>query len=612
MVFPKWPFLFLCLLTGWGWTNEAPHRTTNEIVKYMKRLEVLHLSRRAQNSQRSIHLLEDMLKNVIFPSVNVTLQTNSIQSLVFKLTCDFSGLIINNSYLQKATTRHVMKFPAELTQQACAERKASPELRLICIYFDKNHYFQDDNNSALLNDNILGASLVNHSVSNLKQNINISFWHNESLATYDLTCVFWKEGAGKASWGAWSTEGCKTVQVTPYKVLCQCDHLTYFAVLMKLSSSKISMELLDPLTYISIVGCSLSIVASLLTILLHFYSRKIFGCFSKTFHLRNTENSRGPPTSHFKKKRDSTTYIHMNLHTSVILLNVTFLLSPSLVLQPTGCVAMAALLHYALLSCLTWMAIEGFNLYLLFVRVYNIYIRRYILKLCALGFPAIIVILLLLLKRSAYGHYNIPIKTSLENDTNSQNASMCWIKSVAIHRVFVMGYAGVATLFNLVILIWAVKMLCGLRSREKWESRTCQDFTTVLGLSMLLGITWNLAFFSFQEFLVPQLFLFTIFNSLYGFFLFLWFCAQKRHSDLEAEISSSSQIRTGLPSHNSPFKAAQHSAVTCLSNLHGISHQEGEMEENMGHKEAQPFRPSTIGCPGSQETAKILSPHSEN
>ncbi|XP_051830503.1 adhesion G-protein coupled receptor G5 isoform X2 [Antechinus flavipes] len=596
MVFPKWPFLFLCLLTGWGWTNEVPNRTTSEIVAYMERLEILPFSRRTQNSQRSIHLLEDMLNHVILPSVNITLQTNSIQSLVFKLTCNFSGLIIKDSYLQKATTRHVMQFPAELTQQACAERNTSLELRLICIYFDQKYYFQDDNNSLLLNNNILGAILMNYSVSNLKQNINISFWHNESLATYDLTCVFWKEGAGKASWGAWSIEGCKTVEVTPYKVLCQCDHLTYFAVLMKLSSSKISVELLDPLTYISIVGCSLSIVASLLTILLHFYSR-------------------GPSTSHFKKKRDSTTYIHINLHVSVILLNVTFLLSPSLVFQPIGCVAMAALLHYSLLSCLTWMAIEGFNLYLLFVRVYNIYIRKYILKLCALGwgFPAIIVIFLLLLKRSAYGHYTIPIKTSLENDTNFQNVSMCWIKSVAIHRVFVMGYAGVASLFNLVILIWTVKMLCGLRSREKkWKSRTCQDFTTVLGLSMLLGITWNLAFFSFQEFLVPQLFLFTIFNSFYGFFLFLWFCAQKRHSDLEAEISSSSQIRTGLPNHNSPFRAVQPSSVTCLSSLHGISHQEGEVKKNMGHKEVQPFMPSTIGFPGKQETAKILSPHSEN
>lgn len=90
-----------------------------------------------------------------------------------------------------------------------------------------------------------------------------------------------------------------------------------------------------------------------------------------------------------RQQGDSITRIHMNLHASVLLLNVTFLLSPSLALPSTSetaaCKALAAIMHFALLSCLTWMAIEGFNLYLLLGRVYNIYIHRYLLKLCAVG-----------------------------------------------------------------------------------------------------------------------------------------------------------------------------------------------------------------------------------
>nr|XP_020819359.1 adhesion G-protein coupled receptor G5 isoform X10 [Phascolarctos cinereus] len=534
MMLPKQTFFFLCLLADWSWANEAHRRATNETVEYMKFLETRTFFRKRQDNQRLIHSLEAKLKNANFSSGNVTLQTNNIQSLVFKLTCDFSGLTINSSYLEKAQTRHIMQFPTELTQRACKAREAPQELRLICIYFDMKYFFQDDDNSLLLNDNILGASLVNHSVSSLRQGINISFWHNESLERYDLTCVFWKEGAGKASWGAWSTAGCETILISSYQVLCHCDHLTYFAVLMKLSSTEISMELLAPLTYISIVGCSLSTVASLLTILLHFYSRRILGCFPRTFNLGIIEHS----------------------------------------------------------SCLTWMAIEGFNLYLLLVRVYNIYIQRYILKLCAFGwgFPGFVVLLLLLWKSSAYGRYEIQIKTSQENDANSQNTSICWIKSMEIQWVFVMGYAGVTSLFNLVILIWAVKMLHGLHCREKkWESRICRDITTVLGLSVLLGVTWSLPFFSFSDFLLPQLFLSTIFNSLYGFFLFLWFCAQKRHSDLEAETSSSLQmIRTGLQSNHSPLRSPQPSSLTCSASPvppYGTSHQEGGVEEDMAHPE---------------------------
>ncbi|XP_044516384.1 adhesion G-protein coupled receptor G5 [Gracilinanus agilis] len=552
--------LFLCLLADWGWACIDPQRPIEDVEHYMRNLTTNTSSQRLQSlldKQRAIHKLEAKLKEITFSTENVTIEVEAIQALVYKLTCNFSGLTINSSYLEKAKTRHFMQFPTELTQHAC---KANQKLRLICIYFNMNDFFQDDDNSLLLNNNILGASLVNHSVSNLKQNVNISFWHNESLDRYDLTCVFWKEGAGKISWGAWSSEGCKTVLEAPYQVICHCDHLTYFAVLMKLSSTKISKELLDPLNYISIVGCSLSIVASLFTILFHLYSRK---------------------------KNDSTTHIHMNLHVSVILLNVTFLLSPFLTSLSVGCVAIAALLHYSLLSCLTWMVIEGFNLYMLLVRVYNIYIRRYILKLCALGWglPAIIVVFLLLVKTSAYGYYEIQIQNSLQNDTSPQNASMCWIKSREIHWVFVMGYVGITTLFNLVILIWAVKMLRGLRSREKWESRPCQDITTVLGLSVLLGITWTLAFFSFHPILLPQLFLFTIFNSFYGFFLFLWFCAQKRHSNLEAETSSSSQMaRTGPQNHNSSKRCPQPSSLTCLFrpfHPQGISHQDGEVEKDM-------------------------------
>lgn len=49
---------------------------------------------------------------------------------------------------------------------------------------------------------------------------------------YTVTCVFWKEGAGKHSWGAWSPKGCYTEQPSPTQVLCHCNHLTYFAVLM--------------------------------------------------------------------------------------------------------------------------------------------------------------------------------------------------------------------------------------------------------------------------------------------------------------------------------------------------------------------------------------------
>lgn len=86
-----------------------------------------------------------------------------------------------------------------------------------------------------------------------------------------------------------------------------------------------------------------------------------------------------------------------------------------------------------------------------------------------------------------------------------------------VHRVLVMGYGGLTSLFNLVVLAWALRILCRLQAQKKaLSSWACRDTVMVLGLTVLLGTTWALAFFSFGVFLLPQLFLFTIFNSLYG------------------------------------------------------------------------------------------------
>ncbi|XP_004843299.1 adhesion G-protein coupled receptor G5 [Heterocephalus glaber] len=514
-------FFFLCLLTSQGTTAEI---TSKEIFRWMQNME-RPKGRKPPSPHDQVHGLEQRLLNATFHDNTLKLSTNTIQSLVFKLGCNFTGLSLSSAAQERvpqARTLHAMHFPAELTRDTCSSPAQPRELRLICIYFFTTSFFQDNKNSSLLNNLVLGAQLDRRRVNNLREPVNISFWHNRSLEGYSLTCVFWKEGANKHRWGAWSPEGCHTEQPLPSQVLCRCNHLTYFAVLMQLSLAPVPAELLVPLEYISFVGCSISVVASLLTILLHLHARK---------------------------QSDTIRHIHMNLHISVLLLNVTFLLSTALVM-PSGaaCVALAALLHYALLSCLTWMAIEGFNLYLLLGHVYNVYIHRYMLKLCALGWgvPALLVLLLLAVKSSVYGPHAIPVSYSQENGTVFQNMSMCWVQSPVVHSVLVMGYGGLTTLFNLVVLVWVLHVLRRLQVQKKvLGPRACRDTVTVLGLTVLLGTTWALAFFSFSVFLLPQLFLFTIFNSLYGFFLFLWFCFQRYHSEAEAkaemEVFNSSQ-----------------------------------------------------------------------
>lgn len=81
----------------------------------------------------------------------------------------------------------------------------------------------------------------------------------------------------------------------------------------------------------------------------------------------------------------------MHLTGSLLCLHLSFLLCSLWVWlmkeQEAGwvCRGLGLFLHWSLLATFTWMALEGFHLYLLLVRVFNIYVRRYLLKLSLVG-----------------------------------------------------------------------------------------------------------------------------------------------------------------------------------------------------------------------------------
>lgn len=79
--------------------------------------------------------------------------------------------------------------------------------------------------------------------------------------------------------------------------------------------------------------------------------------------------------------------LHVNLVGSLFLLNLAFLLNSGLAgsAHPSTCRVLGGFTHYCLLCCFTWTALEGCQLYLLFVKVLGIYIPHYLGKLCLLG-----------------------------------------------------------------------------------------------------------------------------------------------------------------------------------------------------------------------------------
>ncbi|NXB08673.1 AGRG4 protein, partial [Cnemophilus loriae] len=69
-------------------------------------------------------------------------------------------------------------------------------------------------------------------------------------------------------------------------------------------------------------------------------------------------------------------------------------------------ITVAMLLHCFLLAAFTWMCLESVPFYLARVKVFNVYVPKYILKCCIAGWgiPAIVIALVLVINKDFYGN----------------------------------------------------------------------------------------------------------------------------------------------------------------------------------------------------------------
>lgn len=79
-----------------------------------------------------------------------------------------------------------------------------------------------------LNSRVISASLGGGRHVELDQPVQIKLRHLEETGFADPICVFWDYEVH-----GWSDSGCKVVETNSTFSLCQCDHLTNFAVLMR-------------------------------------------------------------------------------------------------------------------------------------------------------------------------------------------------------------------------------------------------------------------------------------------------------------------------------------------------------------------------------------------
>ncbi|XP_034644560.1 adhesion G protein-coupled receptor G3 [Trachemys scripta elegans] len=357
--------------------------------------------------------------------------------------------------------------------------------------------FKDPDQTGTMLDNVtVSVNVGGRQIAGLSDCVELTFSHGQLPRNLPVQCVFWDTKKGKR--GGWNTSGCLTIP-RDRETMCCCDHLTFFTLLMTPSLDNIAAQML--LT-IANVGCGISVFFSALTIGLYFALRFIYKKFQS----------------------NDTVKIHVNLTSSLFLLNLAYLLNKWIIsLGHQGlCQGIGGFTHYCLLCCFTWMAIEAFQVYLLVIKVTNIYMRHYMVKLCLVGwgFPALVV--------TITGSINSYGKYTITDMANQPAVTLCWINSthVVVHYITNCSYFGLILLFNtlvLVVVAWKLFSLQRTTAGKEEKIETWKRGFTVLGLSCLLGATWGLAFFTYGTMSVPAAYLFTVLNSLQGFFIFIWF-----------------------------------------------------------------------------------------
>ncbi|KAH0521634.1 G-protein coupled receptor 126 [Microtus ochrogaster] len=269
------------------------------------------------------------------------------------------------------------------------------------------------------------------------------------------------------------------------------------------SASQIDGRNTKVLTFITYVGCGLSAIFSAATLLTYVAFEKL--------------------------RRDYPSKILMNLSSALLFLNLIFLLDGWITSFDVAglCTAVAALLHFFLLATFTWMGLEAIHMYIALVKVFNTYIHRYILKFCIIGWglPALVVSIILASRKQdeVYGK---------ESYGKEQDDEFCWIQDPVVFYVSCAGYFGIMFFLNIAMFIVVMVQICGRngkRSNRTLREEVLRNLRSVVSLTFLLGMTWGFAFFAWGPLNIPFMYLFSIFNSLQGLFIFIFHCAMKEN-----------------------------------------------------------------------------------
>ncbi|XP_036376464.1 adhesion G-protein coupled receptor G2-like [Megalops cyprinoides] len=509
--------------------------------------------------------LEVQGETEIITATSLALAVKKVDGANFKETsfsiADHSNLQRGSHSSARATepgsTLGSITLPASLTDGLTPEEQLQAS-RVQFNFYQKSTVFQDRAlGQRRLNSDVLGTSVANLSISGLRENVVFTLQNKNDPEDFTVSCVFWDFSLNDGS-GGWNPDGCSVQNTTEEETVCSCNHLTNFAVLLDISREGITDHLHDTiLTFITHIGCGISAIFLSVTLLTHL-----------TF-----ENLR----------RDIPSKILIQLCMALLLLNLVFLLDSWLALYPSAvglCISTAFFLHYFLLVSFTWMGLEAFHMYLTIVKIFNAYLSKHMLKFSLFGWgvPLIVVITAIAISKDNYGLISY-----------GSTDDFCWLKNDIAFYVAVVAYFCLIFVVNLAMFVMVMVQLYQIKQQNphNFQHRSrLQDLRSAAGLTVLLGLTWGFAFFAWGPVKLAFMYLFAIFNSLQGFFIFTFHCLIRKEvrktwrtylccGKLQLEERSYVAVQNPMQKNSVIAAASFHSASSTLSSSTSSTHSPG-------------------------------------
>ncbi|XP_032381352.1 adhesion G protein-coupled receptor L2 isoform X15 [Etheostoma spectabile] len=403
------------------------------------------------------------------------------------------------------------------------------------------------NVSVAVNSDIIAASInkessrvfINDPVIFTLKHINVSLpagVNGQMEHYFNSNCSFWNYSE-RSMMGYWSTQGCKLLDSNKTHTTCSCSHLTNFAILMAHREIPIS-DLPDLiLTIITRVGIVVSLVCLAISIFTF--------CF-------------------FRGLQSDRNTIHKNLCINLFIAELIFLIGIDMTELGIGCAIIAGILHFFFLASFSWMCLEGVQLYLMLVEVFESeYSRKKYYYVSGYLFPAIVVGVSAAIDYGSYG-----------------KGKACWL---SVDNHFIWSFIGPVTfiiMLNLIFLVITMYKMVKHTTTLKPDSsrleninnyRVCDGYyntdlpgyednkrfikSWVIGafaLLCLLGLTWSFGLFFINEASIVMAYLFTIFNTFQGMFIFIFHCLlQKKVRKEYSKCFRHTYCCGGLPTESS-------------------------------------------------------------